>query len=94
MVKSFVPHVFVVWAFVSKISLVLPILLVLSVMRNISHFFSCFVDLLLQFGQPKNLFFPFIHLLMDGFEVADFLIQLFILWSWAGSFPFLASGFS
>jgi hypothetical protein len=77
-----------------KVSLVLPILLVLSIMRNVSHLFSCFVNLLLQFGPSKHFFFSFLHLLMDGFEVVDILIQLIILWGWAVSFSFLASSLS
>jgi hypothetical protein len=56
MVKSFIPHVFMVGAFLPKVSLVLPILLVLSIMCDVSHLFSCFVNLLLQLRQPKHFF--------------------------------------
>jgi hypothetical protein len=59
MVKSFVLHVFIVGAFLSNVSLVLLMLLVLSIMRDVSHLFSCFVNLLLQLRHPKHfLFFP------------------------------------
>jgi hypothetical protein len=84
----------VVGAFLPKVSLVLPILLVLSIMLDVSHLFSCFVNLLMQLKQPKYFFSSFLHLLVDSFKVADFQIQLIILWSWGGSFPFMASSLS
>jgi hypothetical protein len=93
-VKRFVPHVFVVGALLPKVSLVLLILLVLSIMRDVLHLFSCFINLLLQLRQPKHFFSSFFYLLVYSFKVADLLIQVLILWAWTGSLPFLASGFS
>jgi hypothetical protein len=47
MIEGFVPHIFMILAFMSKVFLILVVLLSLSVVRNVSHFFGCLVDLLL-----------------------------------------------
>jgi hypothetical protein len=93
MVKIFIPHVFVVGDILPKVSLVLSILLMFSIMRDVSHLFSYFVDLLLQLKQPNHFFLSFLHLLVYGFKVADLYPAPHIV-GWASSLPFLASGFS
>jgi hypothetical protein len=77
-----------VGAFLPKISLALMILLMFSIMRNVLHLYSCFIDLLLQLRQLKHLFSSILHMLVYGFKVVDFLVQLLILWCWASSLPF------
>jgi hypothetical protein len=56
MVKSFIPHIFVVGVFQQKISLLLSIHLVFSIMRNVSHLFSCFVNLFFATQRTDSFF--------------------------------------
>ena len=51
------------------------------ILGKMAHLFSGFIDLLL-------------NLLMDGFEVPDFLVQLLLLRCWAGSLSLLAPSFA
>jgi hypothetical protein len=81
-------------AFPPKVFLILTVLLSLIFLRNVLHFFSCLINLLLQLRKPKHLFFFLFHLLMDGFVLVDLMVQLVILWGWTYDFPFLASCFS
>jgi hypothetical protein len=46
----------------------------LSTMCNMSHLLGYFINLLLELSQPKHLL-PFLfHMLMNSFQVADFLV--------------------
>jgi hypothetical protein len=65
--------------------------LVMVILGKMTHFFSGFVDLLLKVGQPGYLFLFPLHLLINDFQVPDFLVQLLLLKCWAGSLSFLAS---
>jgi hypothetical protein len=92
MVKIFIPHIFVVGAFLMKVSLLWSITLLFSNLCDVSHFLSCFIDLLLYLRQPKHFLPSLLHLLVYGFKVADLLIQLLDLWGWASSLPFFGFG--
>jgi hypothetical protein len=46
----------------------------------IAHLFSCFIDLLLKFGETKHLLPTLLHLLMNCFEVVDLTIKFLALW--------------
>jgi hypothetical protein len=64
------------------------------ILGKMAHFFSGFVDVLLEVGQPGHLLLFPLHLLMNDFQVPDFLVQLLLLKCWVGSLSLLASGFS
>jgi hypothetical protein len=64
---------------------------VLVLRFNVSHFFSCFVNIFLEFRKTKHLLHTLLQLLVDCFEVVDLLIKLLILWFWAYSLPLLVS---
>jgi hypothetical protein len=61
------------------------------ILGKMAHFFSGFVDLLLKVGQPGHLLLFPLYLLMNDFQVPDFLVQLLLLKCWAGSLYLLAS---
>jgi hypothetical protein len=61
---------------------------VLVILGEITHFLSGLIDLLLKFGKTKHLLLLPLDLLMDGFEVPDFLVQLLLLRRWTCSLPF------
>jgi hypothetical protein len=62
-----------VGAFLTKVSLLLFVPL-LSILCDMSHFLGCFINLLLELSQPEHLFPSLFHLLMNNFQVADFLV--------------------
>jgi hypothetical protein len=66
---------------------------VLVILGEMTHFLSGLINLSLKIGETKHLIFLLLNLLMDGFEVPDFLVQL-LLRCWAGSLPFLAPSFA
>jgi hypothetical protein len=66
MIKVVVPLIFVDWAFLTKLLVLGPSVLV--IMSEMTHLLSCFINFLLKLGQPKH-FFPFfpLYLLADCF---------------------------
>jgi hypothetical protein len=67
---------------------------VLVILSEMTHFFSSLINLLLKIGETKHLFLFPLDLLMNGFEVPDFLVQLFLLGCQTSSLPFFASSFA
>jgi hypothetical protein len=67
---------------------------VLVILSEMTHFLSGLIDLLLKIGKTKHLLHLPLDLVMDGFEVPDFLVQLLLLRCWTCSLPFLASSFT
>jgi hypothetical protein len=67
---------------------------VLVILSEVTHFFSDFIDLHLEVGEPKHLFSLLLHLLMDSFQIPDLLIEFLLLRCWAGSLPLLAPSFA
>jgi hypothetical protein len=67
---------------------------VLVILGEMTHFLSGLVDLLLKISKTKHLLFLPLDLLMDCFEVSNFLVQLLLLRGWTCSLPLLASSFA
>jgi hypothetical protein len=87
-----IPLIIIVGIVLTKLSaLRSPILVILSEM---THFLSSLIDLLLYIGETKHLLLLPLDLLMDGFEVPYFLVQLLLLRRWTYSLPFLDSSFT
>jgi hypothetical protein len=76
----------------TKLSVLRPSVLV--ILGEMTHFLSGLINLPLKIGETKHLFFLLLNLLMDGFEVPDFLVQLLLLRCWASSLPLLAPSFA
>jgi hypothetical protein len=92
MMEIIIPFVIVVGAVLTKLSVLRSAVLV--ILGEMTHFFSGLINLLLKIGETKHLFLFPLDLLMNGFEVPDFLVQLFLLRCRTGSLPFLASSFT
>jgi hypothetical protein len=67
---------------------------VLVILGEVTHFFGSLVNLPLEIGEPKHFLSLLLDLLMDSFEIPDFLVQFLLLRCWAGSLPLLAPTFS
>jgi hypothetical protein len=65
MMKVAVPFIIIVWIFLAKLPVLGPSVLV--ILSEVTHFFSGFIDLPLEVGEPKHLFSLLLHLLMDSF---------------------------
>jgi hypothetical protein len=63
MMKVVVPFIFIDWAFLTKLPVLGPLLLV--ILSEMTHLLNCFVNLLQKVGQPKH-FFPFSSVLVGG----------------------------
>jgi hypothetical protein len=92
MMEIIIPFVIVVGIVLTKLSVLRYAVLV--ILGEMTHFFSGLINLLLKTGETKHLFLFPLDLLMNGFEVPDFLVQLFLLRCRTGSLPFLASSFA
>jgi hypothetical protein len=64
--KIVIPYVIIAWAFLMKLSLLwlMPLLVVLC---DVMHLFGCFINLFLEFSQPKHRLPSSLHLLVDSF---------------------------
>jgi hypothetical protein len=51
---------------------------VLVILSEMTHFFNGLIDLLLKIGETKHLLLFPLDLLMNGFEVPDLSVQLFL----------------
>jgi hypothetical protein len=91
MLEIIIPFVIIVGVVLTKLSVLKSSVLV--ILSEMTHFLSGLIDLLLKIGKTKHLLFLALDLLMDGFEVPDFLVQLLLLRRWTCSLPFLASSF-
>jgi hypothetical protein len=67
---------------------------VLVILGEMTHFLSGLIELLLKISKTKHLLLLPLDLLMDCFEVPDFLVQLLLLRRWTSSLPLLASSFT
>ena len=67
---------------------------VLVILSEVTHFFGGFIDLPLEVGEPKHFLCLLLDLLMDSFQIPDFLVQFLLLRCWAGSLPLLAPSFA
>jgi hypothetical protein len=87
-----IPFVIIVGIVLTKLSALRSSVLV--ILSEMTHFLSGLIDLLLKIGKTKHLILLPLDLLMDDFEVPDFLVQLLLLRCWTCSLPFLASSFA
>jgi hypothetical protein len=87
MLEIIIPFVIIVGIILTK----LPALRssVLVILSEMTHFLSGLIDLLLKIGKTKHLLLLSLDLLMDGFKVPDFLVQLLLLRRWTCRLPFL-----
>jgi hypothetical protein len=87
-----IPFIIVIGIVLTKLSALRSSVLI--ILSEMTHFLSGLIDLLLKIGKTKHLLFLPLDLLMDGFEVPHFLVQLLLLRRWTCSLPFLASSFA
>jgi hypothetical protein len=87
-----IPFVIIVGIILTKLSALRSSVLV--ILSEMTHFLSGLIDLLLKIGKTKHLLLLPLDLLMDGFKVPDFLVQLLLLRRWTCSLPFLDSSFA
>jgi hypothetical protein len=92
MMEIIIPFVIIVGIVLTKLSTLRSSVLV--ILSEMTHFLIGLIDLLLKIGKTKHLLLLPLELLMDGFEVPDFLVQLLLLRHWTCSLPFLASSFA
>jgi hypothetical protein len=92
MMEIIIPFVIGVGVFLTKLSVLRSWVLV--ILGKMTYFFSGLINLLLKIGEAKHLFLFPLDLLMNGFEVPDFLVQLLLLRYRTGSLPFLAPSFA
>ena len=92
MMKIIIPLIIIIGIVLTKLSALRSSVLV--ILSEMTHFLNSFVDLLLKIREVKHLLLLPLDLLMDGFEVPYFLVQLLLLRRWTCSLPFLSSGFA
>jgi hypothetical protein len=92
MMEIIIPLIIIIEIVLTKLSALRSSVLV--ILSEMSYFLSSFVDLLLQIREANHLLLLSMDLLMDGFEVPYFLVQLLLLRRWTCSLPFLSSGFT
>jgi hypothetical protein len=92
MMEIIISFIIVVRIVLTKVSMLRPSVLV--ILGDMTHFLSGLINLLLKIGETKHLFLFPLNLLMNGFEVPDFLVQLLFLRCRTGSLPFLAPSFA
>jgi hypothetical protein len=92
MMEIIIPFVIIVGIVLTKLSALRSSVLV--ILSEMTHFLSGLIDLLLKIGKTKHLLLLPLDLLMDGFEIPDFLVQFLLLRCWTCSLPFLASSFA
>jgi hypothetical protein len=90
MVEIIIPDVIIIGIVLTKLcALRAPVLVILGEM---TQFLSGFVDLPLKISKTKHLLLLPLDLLMNGFEIPDLLVQLFLMsvglvaflfWLWA-----------
>jgi hypothetical protein len=65
MIEIIIPYIIITWAFLMKLSLLWPSSL-LVFLCDMAHLFGSFINLLLEFRQPKHFLPSSLHLLVDG----------------------------
>jgi hypothetical protein len=91
MMEIIIPFIIIIGIVLTKLSALRSSILV--ILSEMAHFLSSLIDLLLKIGKAKHLLL-LLDILMDGFEVPYFLVQLILLRLWTCSLPFLASSFT
>jgi hypothetical protein len=91
MMEIIIPFVIIVGIVLTKLSALRSSVLV--ILGEMTHFLSGLIDLL-KISKTKHLLLLPLDLLMDCFEVPDFLVQLLLLRGWTCSLPLLASSFT
>ena len=72
MMKVTLPLIIINWAFLTKLPVLGPSVLV--ILGKVTHFFSSFVDLSLKVSEPKHLS-PFsLYLLVDSLQIPNLLV--------------------
>jgi hypothetical protein len=92
MMEIIIPFVIVVGVVLTKLSVLRTSVLV--ILGEMTHFFSGLINLLLKIGETKHRFLFPLDMLMNAFEVPDFLVQLLLLRCQTGSLPLLAPSFA
>jgi hypothetical protein len=92
MMEIIIPFIIIVGIVLMKLSALRSSVLV--ILGEMTHFLSGLIDLLLKISKTKHLLLLPLDLLMDCFEVLDFLVQLLLLRRWTSSLPLLASSFA
>jgi hypothetical protein len=92
MMEIIIPFIIIVGIVLTKLSVLRSSVLV--ILGEMTHFLSGLINLLMKIGKTKLLLLLPLDLLMNGFEVPDFLVQLLLLRCWTCSLPFLASSFA
>jgi hypothetical protein len=87
-----IPFIIVERIVLTKFSVLRPSILV--ILGDMMHVLSSLINLLLKIGETKHLCLLPLDLLMNGFEVPDFLVQLLLLRCRTGILPFLAPSFA
>jgi hypothetical protein len=72
MMKVIVPFIIIVWIFLMKLPMLGPSVLI--VLGEVTHFLDGFINLPLEVSEPKHLLSLLLDLLMDSFQVPDFLV--------------------
>jgi hypothetical protein len=91
MMKIIIPFIIIDWAFLTKLSVLGPSVLV--ILSKVTHFLGGFIDLSLKVGEPKHIFPLPLHLLVNSLQVPDLLVQLLLLGCWANRISLLAPSF-
>ena len=92
MMKIIIPIIIIVGIVLTNLSLWRSSVLV--ILSEMTHFLSGFLDLLLKISKTKHLLLLPLDLLIDYFEVPNFLVQLLLLRCWTCSIPLLSSSFA
>jgi hypothetical protein len=72
-----IPFIIVVRIVLTKLSVLRPSVLV--ILGEMTHFLSGLINLPLKIGETKRIYFLLLDLLMNGFKVPDFMVQLLLL---------------
>jgi hypothetical protein len=92
MMEIIMPFIIIVGIVLTKLSVLRPSALV--ILGEMTHFLNGLINLLLKISETKHLLLFPLDLLMNGFEVPDFLVQLLLLRCRTGSLPFLTPSFT
>jgi hypothetical protein len=65
MIEIVIPYIIITWAFLTKLSLLWPSSL-LVILCDMAHLFGSFINLLLEFRQPKHFLPSSLHVLVDS----------------------------
>jgi hypothetical protein len=86
MVEIIIPNIIIIGTVLAKLYALRPPVLV--ILGELTHFLSGFVDLPLKISKAKHLFLLLLDLLVNGFEIPDLLVQLFVVRRQTCSLPF------